>query len=245
MAEAVAAMGELIKAGHPSHVIAANTHYVMLSHSDRELQQINAQATFIVADGMPIVLASRLYGSPLPARIAGSDLLIEFSAEAALKGYRMFLLGGAEGVAEEAARRLVFRYPGLQIVGTVSPPFREWTPQEEADLIASVREAKPDFLVTALTMPTGDRWLAANLHLFGVPVVFNGGAASDFAAGRVRRAPKWIQKAGFEWCFRLVQEPRRLWSRYLFDAMFIARMMTASALKFAGGYQNNDSAVEK
>ena len=225
MAETVAAIGELIKAGRPSHVIAANTHYVMLSHADRELQEINTRAAFIVADGMPLVWGSRVEGSPLPERVAGSDLLFEFSAEAAVKGYRFFFLGGAEGVAAEAARRLTARYPGLQVVGMVSPPFGEWTPEEEAELIACVRQASPDFLVTALTMPRGDRWLAANLEVLGVPVVFNGGAAADFAAGRVPRAPKWMQKSGTEWAFRLWHEPSRLWCRYLLDALFVARMV--------------------
>lgn len=233
MDQTVAAIGDLIRVGRPSHIIAANTHYVMLSDGDQDLRAINRDAVFIVADGMPLVWASRFGGSALPERVAGSDLLFHFSAEAAVKGYRLFLLGGAEGVADEAAQRLITLYPGLQVAGTACPPFREWTAEEEADLIARIRSVRPDFLVTALTMPRGDRWLAANLKALGVPVAFNGGAAADFAAGRIRRAPRWLQKSGFEWAFRLWLEPARLRSRYAQDARFIARMIMKSIWGFA------------
>jgi N-acetylglucosaminyldiphosphoundecaprenol N-acetyl-beta-D-mannosaminyltransferase len=232
MARTIAEIGNLIVMGRPRHIIAANTHYVMLSNRDSELRSINSRAAFIVADGVPLLWASRLGGSPLPERVAGSDLLFEFSAMAAAKGYRLFFLGGAEGVAQLAATRLNALYPGLQVVGTICPPFGEWTAEEESDMIAHVRSARPDFLVVALTMPRADRWLAANLETLDVPVVFNGGAALDFAAGRIRRAPRWIQKLGFEWAFRLWLEPRRLWGRYQQDALFLARKFVAGAWAF-------------
>ena len=226
MGQTIAAIGELIRAGRPSHVIAANTHYAMLCEQDPELRAINSRVAFIVADGMPLVWASWFGNSPLPERVAGSDLLFEFSAEASLKGYRLFLMGGAEGVAEAAAKRLTELYPGLQVAGTASPPFRDWTAQEEADLIAAIRSARPDFLVTALTMPRGDRWLADNIEALGIPVVFNGGAAADFAAGRKPRAPRVLRRTGFEWAFRLWMEPRRLGQRYKQDLWFIARVVS-------------------
>jgi N-acetylglucosaminyldiphosphoundecaprenol N-acetyl-beta-D-mannosaminyltransferase len=232
MSETVAAIGELIQQGKPRHIIAANTHYVMLSNRDPALRAINSGAEFIVADGMPLVWASRFGRSPIPERVAGSDLLFHFSEEASVRGYSLFLLGGAEGVAEEAAQRLTGLYPGLQVVGTACPPFREWSTEEEADLIADIRAARPDFLITALTLPRGDQWLAANLLALGVPVVFNGGAASDFAAGTIRRAPRWLRRRGLEWAFRLWLEPRRLWLRYAQDACFIARMIAMSLWNF-------------
>src|SRR5262249_52981935 len=147
------------------------------------------------------------------------------SAAAARKGHRLFLLGGAEGVAEEAARQLGARYPGLQVVGTECPPFRELTGEEESALIARIRAARPDLLIAAYTMPKGERWLGTHLDALGVPVVVNVGAAIDFAAGRVRRAPRWMQRTGLEWAFRLGQEPRRLFARYARNAWFVARMV--------------------
>jgi N-acetylglucosaminyldiphosphoundecaprenol N-acetyl-beta-D-mannosaminyltransferase len=224
MAQTMAAINDLIRAGRPSHFITANTHYVMLSDQDPALRAINSNATFIVADGMPIVWASRLGVRALPERVAGSDLIFELSEQAAAKGYRLFLLGGGPGVAEEAARRLIARYPGLQIVDAVCPPFGQWTPQDDAELIVRIRSARPDVLLTALAMPKADHWLAAHLEKLEVPVVFNCGAALDFVAGNVRRAPRLMQSTGMEWAYRLWLEPRRLMGRYIANAWFIARM---------------------
>ena len=136
LAETVATVGHLIEAGGPAYFITANTHYAMLTESYPDLRPINTRAAFIVADGSPLVWASRWQGSPLPERVAGADLILTLSAEAARKGYRLFFLGGGEGVAEEAARRLHIRYPDLQVVGTECPPFRELTAEEQAALIA-------------------------------------------------------------------------------------------------------------
>jgi N-acetylglucosaminyldiphosphoundecaprenol N-acetyl-beta-D-mannosaminyltransferase len=234
MADVVTGVGDRIAAGRPAYFITANTHYAMLTREHPDLRAINARADFILADGAPLVWASRRTGSPLPERVAGSDLIFELSAEAARKGYRLFFVGGAEGVAEEAARRLAARYPGLHVVGTECPPFRDWTPEEEADLIARIRAARPDLLLTAFTMPKGERWLAANLAALEVPVGVNVGAAIDFAAGRVRRAPRWMQRSGLEWAFRLGREPRRLFGRYARNAWFIA-CMVARDLGHAAG----------
>jgi N-acetylglucosaminyldiphosphoundecaprenol N-acetyl-beta-D-mannosaminyltransferase len=233
MAEVVTTIGELIAAGRPAYFITANTHYAM-THAYPDLAAINAGAAFILADGAPLVWAWRWRGSPLPERVAGSELIFVLSAAAARNGYRLFLLGGAEDVAAEAARRLAALYPGLQVVGTACPPFREWTPAEEADLIACIRAARPDLLLTAFTMPKGERWLAAHAAALRVPVVVNVGAAIDFAAGRVRRAPRWMQRSGLEWAFRLGREPRRLFGRYARNVWFIARMVARDLGQAAG-----------
>ena len=210
LTEAVAAVSELIRAG-PSVVLHHRAD--ALCDADRaepDLRAINDRAAFIVADGKPLVWASRMQGSPLPERVAGSDLIFHLCEEAAREGFRVFLLGGGEGVAEEAARRLVARYPGLQIVGTECPPFREPTPEEELALLERIRRAAPDLLFVAFGQPKGERWIIRHLEDLGVPVSVQVGASLDFAAGRVRRAPRWMQKSGLEWVFRLSLEPRRL-----------------------------------
>ena len=229
MAQTVAEISDSIRARRPIHFVTANTHYVMLSDRDPALRAINSNAAFIVADGMPIVWASRWGAAPLPERVAGSDLIFELCAEAAAKGYRLFLLGGGKGIAEEAGRRLTARYPGLQVVGAVCPPFGEWTPADDTELINQIRAARPDVLITALAMPKADFWLTANREKLDVPVVFNCGAAVDFAAGNVRRAPRFMRSTGLEWAYRLWLEPRRLIGRYASNAWFVARMIAKDA----------------
>ena len=126
------------------------------------------------------------------------------------------------------------RYPGLQVVGTLCPPFGEWTPEEEQEIIGRIRSSGADILMTAFTMPRGERWLSARRDALGVPVVINVGAALDFAAGRIRRAPRWMQKIGLEWAFRLGLEPRRLFRRYARNGWFLARS-AAKALRQTPG----------
>ena len=225
LAETVEAVGRLVETRQPSFFITAPTHYAMLTEKHADLRAINAEAAFIVADGAPLVWASRLYRSPLPERVAGSDLIFELSAEAAKKGYRVFLLGGTVGVAVDAAQRLTERYQGLQIAGTACPPFGEPTEEEQAALLTRIRLARPDILFVAFGQPKGERWIVRHLSELGVPVSVQVGASLDFAAGRVRRAPRWMQKSGLEWAFRLCLEPRRLFARYASNAWFIFRMV--------------------
>jgi N-acetylglucosaminyldiphosphoundecaprenol N-acetyl-beta-D-mannosaminyltransferase len=224
LAETVAAVSSLVESGQPTYFVTANTHYVMLTDQNPDLRAFNACAAFILADGAPLVWASRRQRSQLPERVAGADLIFELSAEAARKGYRLFLLGGAAGVAEESARRLQARYPGLQIAGTEAPPFRELTPEEQTALVDRIRAARPDILLVAFGQPKGERWIGRHLERLGVPVTVQVGASLDFAAGRIRRAPSWMQRVGLEWVFRLALEPRRLFARYARNAVFVLRM---------------------
>ena len=234
MAETVTAIGNLIEMGRPTFFITANTHYVMLTQQNPDLQVINAQAALILADGAPLIWASRCLGSPLPERVAGSDLVFELSAEAAKQGYRLFFVGGAEGVAEQAALRLRELYPGLQVVGTECPSLHELTREEEAALIGRIRAARPHILMVAFGQPKGERWIYQHLEELGVPVSVQVGASLDFAAGRIRRAPRWMRNSGLEWAFRLGLEPRRLFGRYVRNAWFIARMVARDLRQATG-----------
>lgn len=215
----------LIAAGKPSYFITANLHYAMLSDAMPRLREVNTGADFILADGMPLVWASRLLKTPLPERVAGSDLIWRMCERAARNGRRVFLLGGAPGIAAEAANQLKERFPSLIIAGTASPPFRELTPVEESELCDQIRNSRPDLLLLAFGQPKGELWLAERFEKLGVPVCVQVGASLDFVAGKVRRAPRWMQRTGLEWAYRLLQEPRRLVGRYLRNTFFLMRML--------------------
>jgi N-acetylglucosaminyldiphosphoundecaprenol N-acetyl-beta-D-mannosaminyltransferase len=220
-AETVAA---LIERGHPTYFITANTHYAMLTRENPDLEDVNTRAAFIVADGAPLVWAARRSPVPLPERVAGSDLIFTLSEMAARKSYRLFIAGGAPGVADEAARQLTARYPGLQVVGTAAPCFHGLADDDYSKLQTQILRARPHLLIVAASMPHGERWLSAHLNDLGVPVGVNLGASIDFAAGRINRAPRWMQRSGLEWAFRLMLEPGRLFSRYARNARFVLSM---------------------
>ncbi|MEZ6114158.1 MAG: WecB/TagA/CpsF family glycosyltransferase [Pirellulaceae bacterium] len=212
----------LVAARRPSFFITANLNYAMLTAERPELRRLNEQAAFIVADGMPIVWRSRWSANPLPERVAGSELIYAISNLAATRGFRLFLLGGGPGVAEQTAERLVARYPGLQIVGTECPPFRPLSDDEDEALCQRIRDARPDLLFVAFGQPKGELWLAERLERLQVPVSVQLGASFDFVAGQVDRAPRWIQRLGLEWLHRIGQDPRRLAPRYAKNIAFLA-----------------------
>jgi len=229
--QAVDAVTALIEAGQTSFFITANVNYVMLSSQMPELREINRNAAFIVADGAPIVWASKRGPNPLPERVAGSDLIYDLCERAAAVGHRIFLVGGAEGVADEAAKRLVERYPGLQIVGTACPPYRDLSPEEVDQLATQIREVAPHLLIGAFSQPKGDMWMDRHRHRFGVPVCVQLGATLDFVAGRVQRAPRWIQKVGMEWAYRISTDPKRLAPRYVCNFVFLTRKVLAGTIR--------------
>jgi N-acetylglucosaminyldiphosphoundecaprenol N-acetyl-beta-D-mannosaminyltransferase len=223
--QAVERVDEMVRARQPSYFITANLHYVMLNSRLAELGEVNRRAAFVLADGITLVWASRWKGMPLPERVTGSDLIYGLCELAAHRGYRVFFLGGSEGIAAEAARQLGRLYPLLRVVGIESPPFRPLSDEEDRALLDRIRAAAPDLLILAFSMPRGEQWLAAHVAELAVPACANFGAAIDFAAGRVCRAPRWMQRRGLETPYRILQEPRRLTSRYTKNAIFLIRMI--------------------
>lgn len=224
-AEVVDQVDAMIERREPTFFITANLHYAMLTATVPGLDAVNRRAAFLVADGAPLVVASRRTAQPVPERVAGSDLIYHLAERAALRGHRIFLLGGAPGIADEAARRLMARYPGLQVVGTLCPTNDELTGPGVAGVIERIRSAQPDLLFVALGQPKGEFWLDRHRESLGVPVAVQVGATLDFVAGQVRRAPRLIQKVGLEWAFRIGTDPRRLGPRYWRDALFLARRL--------------------
>jgi N-acetylglucosaminyldiphosphoundecaprenol N-acetyl-beta-D-mannosaminyltransferase len=219
----------LIAERKPGYFITANLHYAMLTAREPRLAAVNEEAAFILADGMPLVWASRWRSTRLPERVTGADLFPALCERAAARQHRIFLLGGAPGVAEEAARKMSERFPGLQVVGIEAPPFRPLTPEEQAAMFDRIRAARPDLLFVAFGQPKGEIWLHEHYRVLDVPVCVQVGASIDFAAGRVRRSPRWLQRIGLEWAYRLVSEPRRLLLRYAQNFFFALRMLAADA----------------
>jgi len=187
----------------------------MEAQDDPAFRRILNQAFLVTPDGMPMVWAGKLAGYREMDRVYGPDLMLELCEWTRTSGHTHFLYGGGEGLADLLKNQLEKRYPGLRIVGAYTPPFRPLTPEEETDLVRRVAAVKPDFFWVGLSTPKQEKFMAAYLPRLDTTVMIGFGAAFDFHAGRVKQAPRWIQRSGFEWLFRLCQEPRRLWRRYL------------------------------
>ncbi len=223
--ESIERIGQLIDRRQPSYAITANLNYVMLHSKDPSMRPITEGADLIVADGQPIVLRSRLASKQLPERVAGSQMIYDLAAQASRKGWRIYFLGGEAGVADECARRLVAMYPGLQVAGVESPPFRDLTEQEQAEQDARIQSSGADVLLVAFGQPKGERWIYQNYQRLGVPVSIQLGASFDFVAGTAIRAPEMWQKVGMEWFYRMVNDPRRMVPRYVANAWFLVKAL--------------------
>jgi N-acetylglucosaminyldiphosphoundecaprenol N-acetyl-beta-D-mannosaminyltransferase len=187
---------------------------VNLAAEDPEFRAHLNGSLLTTPDGMPLVWLGRLMGHRTVERVYGPDLMLSLCAATAGPGHAHFLYGGASGVAGALAARLQERFPGLRIAGTATPPFRPLTPAEEASLVAQVAAARPDIFWVGLGLPERERFMARMLSRFEPMVMLGVGAAFDLLSGRVRQAPRWVQRSGFEWLFRLCLEPRRLAPRY-------------------------------
>jgi N-acetylglucosaminyldiphosphoundecaprenol N-acetyl-beta-D-mannosaminyltransferase len=194
-----------------------------------ELRRHFFAADVVVADGQPLVWAARLQGTPIPARVAGSDLVLDVARAAGDHGFTVFLLGGAGRSAEGAAAALARRVPGLRVVGTHSPSEGfEARPEDVALLHAAVVSARPDIVLVGLPFPKADRLIEELRHLLPEAWFFALGVTFSFLSGEIPRAPLWMQRTGLEWVHRLRQEPRRLFRRYVVDGIPFALVMFGS-----------------
>jgi N-acetylglucosaminyldiphosphoundecaprenol N-acetyl-beta-D-mannosaminyltransferase len=209
--------------GRESHyVCVTGVHGVMESQRDDSLRQIHNSAGLVTPDGMPLVWLLRLQGFRHIERVYGPDLMLALCESSVARGYRHFLYGGADGIPERLAVTLQRRYPGLQILGTYSPPFRPLTAEEDENVVRMINQTNPDIVWVGLSTPKQERWMADHVGRLTAPALIGVGAAFDFHAGLKRQAPRWMQRSGLEWLFRLLTEPRRLWRRYLVNnTMFV------------------------
>jgi N-acetylglucosaminyldiphosphoundecaprenol N-acetyl-beta-D-mannosaminyltransferase len=176
----------------------------------------------VTPDGMPLVWLNHLHGRRWVERVYGPDLLLAMCAHSLSTGYRHYFYGGAEGIPELLATRLQERFPGLRVAGTYSPPFRPMTPAEDAELVERINASGADIVWVGISTPKQDRWMADHVGRLTASVLVGVGAAFDFHAGVKPQAPRWMQRNGLEWLFRLATEPRRLGRRYvLYNPLFV------------------------
>lgn len=222
MSEAVDKIDELIAKKDCSYVVTPNLDHIVIMETDKKFAEIYKKADLVVADGKPLIWISKLLGTPIKEKISGSDLFPKICEMASHKGYSIFILGAAEGIADKAAENLKVKIPGLIISGTYSPEFGfEKNPEELKKIADIVTEANPDVLAVSLGSPKGEKFIYKHLREYGVSLGISIGATIDFEAGNVKRAPKWMADNGLEWLFRITQDPKRLIKRYWNDAVKI------------------------
>ena len=241
MSEAVERILRLVhKADAPQHVCTGNLDHLALLSKDPEFRGIYSSAALVLADGMPIVWLSHLRPDtrPLAERVAGSDLLLELCRASAWTGLRLFFLGGPPEAAERAAELLRERFPGVQICGTYCPPKETFdTPEEQAKIAQRIHATTPDVLLVGLGAPKQEKWIARYKMTLGVPVSIGVGGSFEMAAGMVRRAPRWVRKVGMEWSWRLMQDPKRLYRRYICRDMPLLAKLILEAVALRLGLQ--------
>jgi N-acetylglucosaminyldiphosphoundecaprenol N-acetyl-beta-D-mannosaminyltransferase len=217
-ADLLSKVDEFIGTGQTHQVITVNTEMLVAAHDDPDLARVLNSGDLNVADGVGVLLASRLLGCPLQERVTGSDGIYALAGHSARHGYRVFFLGAAPGVAGRAAQVLQAAYPRLQVAGTYAGSPQ---PEDCEDVISRVRAAAPDLLLVAYGVPAEERWIATHRARLGVPVMIGVGGTFDFVAGVTRRAPPWMRTIGLEWLHRLSREPWR-WRRQLALPRFVA-----------------------
>lgn len=216
MEETLQTVEGFIASGSPHQHVVVNVDKLVKAQRDSHLRRIINECALINADGMPVVWASRLLGKPLKERVAGVDLFHALMVRAAERGWRVYLLGATQDVVEEVQRRYAARYPGLVFAGVRNG---YWKPEEEPEVVDQIAASRPDLLFVAISSPKKEQFLGSFQARMRVPFAMGVGGSFDVAAGKVRRAPVWMQNAGLEWFFRFLQEPRRMFRRYFVEDM--------------------------
>ena len=222
--EAMDVMDGMIARRDPGYLCAVAVHAVMVSQHDPEMRAAVTGSTLTVPDGMPLVWAANALGEELQSRVYGPELMDRYCGRCAQQGHRVWLYGGRDqGSLMQLALNLRRRHPGIEIVGGYSPPFRQLTVDEEDAIADQINEARPDVLWVGIGVPKQEKWMAHMRDRLVSPLLVGVGAAFDFHADLVPQAPNWMQTLGLEWLYRLIQEPRRLWKRYLrYNPRFVA-----------------------
>ena len=211
---ALAAIADAVRARRKGYICVTGVHGVMEAQADAAFRKILNAAFFCTPDGMPMVWAGKFSRHSGMSRVYGPDLMLDVCAWSEKNPCRHFFFGGAPGVAGALRDKLTARFPGLQVAGCYTPPFRALNAEEQRQLQETVRAARPDILWVGLSTPKQEKFMAEFLPRLDVTLMIGVGAAFDFLSGRVKQAPRWMQRSGLEWFYRLCQEPRRLARRY-------------------------------
>ncbi len=217
LGQAVSLAEQWVATGKPGYICVTGVHGVMEAQSDLCFRRILNNAVINTPDGMPMTWVGRLQGFEHMDRVYGPDFMTAMCQLSVERGYRNFLYGGKPGVAEFLSETLQTRFPGLQMVGTYTPPFRSLTPEEETEVIAQVRESGAQIVWVGLSTPKQERFMARYVDALQVPLLVGVGAAFDYHTGHIRDCSAWVKRAGLQWLHRLLQDPRRLWKRYLLN----------------------------
>ncbi|HTL72496.1 MAG TPA: WecB/TagA/CpsF family glycosyltransferase [bacterium] len=224
---ALEAIAAAVRERRKGYICVTGVHGVIEAQDDPDFKRILNGAFLCTPDGMPMVWAGKLNGHREMRRVYGPDLMLDVCAWSEASGAKHFFYGGADGVADLLVRKLKEKFPKLSVVGTFTPPFRALNATEEKNLAEQIRAAQPDILWVGLSTPKQEKFMAEYLPKLDATVMIGVGAAFDFHSGRVKQAPRWMQRSGLEWFYRLCSEPRRLGKRYL-------RNNPLFALKFFG-----------
>jgi N-acetylglucosaminyldiphosphoundecaprenol N-acetyl-beta-D-mannosaminyltransferase len=211
--------------GARRYVTVANPRDVRLCWRDPQFRRVTARSGLTVPDGVGIVFAANVFGYGHHGRVTGPALMLKACDWGRRYGYRHYFYGGGRGVPERLRQRLTGQYPGLQVVGTYSPPFRPLTPKEDAAAVERINASRPDIVWVGLGAPKQEKWMAGHLGRIDAPAMIGVGAAFDFHSGNARWAPAWIRRLGAEWAWRLLLEPRRMWRRNLDSAVFLGQVV--------------------
>ena len=206
-------------------VITPNVDQIVRIEWDEYFKKICENCELLLVDGHPLLWIAKLYGLPFKQKICGSDLVPILCELASKKNYSVFFLGAGPGVAEIAAKNMMDKYPNLNVVGTYSPPLGFEKDEVEINRINSIlSESKADMLFVGMGVPKQDIFIYENMHKYNIPMSFSIGGTIDFLAGKQKRAPKWMSKIGFEWLYRLIKDPKRLFKRYIIDDLKIVKL---------------------
>ena len=233
MDQVLDALESQIAEGGFHQIATANVDFVMNSVGDEELREVLNRCDIVLADGMPLVWASRLLGVKLKERVTGADLVPRLTKLSAERGYRIFLLGASEESSKGTAAWMQRNFPRISIAGRHCPRVQALEEMDHEKILAQIEEAHPDVLLVAFGNPKQEKWLAMHRNRLKVPVCIGVGGAFDFLSGRIRRAPLWMQTRGLEWLYRTIQEPSRLAGRYFRNAMGLLRYMPGQLMAMA------------
>lgn len=203
--------------GPNKYIVASGMHGIMEAHKDPQFKEVVNTADLFVADGISLVWAARLRGHALKKRVPGPTLMSRFLELASRKGYKVFFYGDTQETLDLLTAKLEQKYEQLNIVGAYSPPFRQLTDEEDREIVSMINESKADVVWIGLGLPKQELWMHEHRASLTVPISVGVGAAFKFESGAVTRAPGWIGELGFEWAWRLAQEPGRIWRRVFID----------------------------